>query len=277
MTKDPVSHCRVFCFMLKYETVVKNMSKSDNGNELLKKDEFIETLGKGVSLICSPSHGFGTDAILLADFSSPKKNDKCCDLGCGCGIIPMLWYRNGVREGICGVDIQEYAAEQFSRSLRLNNSPENITVLKHDLRKIREVLPGGSFNLVTMNPPYKPAYTGILSETDSDKIARHETMCNIDDVCKAAAFLLNFGGRFVMCHRPERLCDVICSMRENGIEPKRIRFVMKRPDTAPWLFLIEGKRGAKPHITVMPPLIIQNEKGSNSEELDKIIGDYKGE
>ena len=138
----------------------------------------------------------------------------------------MLWYRNGVRSDIYGVDIQEYATNQFKRSLTLNDSPENIHVLHHDLRKIRSVLPGGSFNVVTMN-------TGILSETNSDKIARHETMCTIDDVCKVASSLLNFGGKFAMCHRPERLCDVICSMRENGIEPKRIRFVMKRPETAP--------------------------------------------
>lgn len=253
------------------------MSKRDNINEILKENEFIETLGKGISLICSPAHGFGTDAILLADFSAPRKNDKCCDLGCGCGIIPMLWYRNGVRADIYGIDIQEYAVDQFTRSLTLNGSPENIHILHHDLRKIRNSLPSGSFKVVTMNPPYKPAYTGILSETDSDKIARHETMCTIDDVCKAASSLLNFGGKFAMCHRPERLCDVICSMRENGIEPKRIRFVMKRPETAPWLFLIEGKRGAKPHITVMPPLIIQNADGTNSPELDRIIGDYKGD
>lgn len=253
------------------------MSKLDNGNDILKKNEFIETLGKGVSLICSPSHGFGTDAILLADFSDTKKKDTCCDLGCGCGIIPMLWHRNGVSGDIYGIDIQEYAIDQFSRSLELNGSPENIHVLCHDLRKLRKTLPSGSFTVVTMNPPYKTAATGILSASEADKIARHETMCTIDDICKTAAYLLNFGGKFCMCHRPERLCDVICSMRENGIEPKRIRFVMKRPDTAPWLFLIEGKRGAKPHISVLPPLIIQKEDGSNSDELDKIIGDYKGD
>jgi regulator of sigma E protease len=79
-----------------------------------------------------------------------------------------------------------------------------------------------------MNPPYKPVGTGIESLSEADKIARHETMCTIDDAVAAAAKLLKFGGRFCMCHRPERLCDIIVSMRAGGVEVKRIRFVVER-------------------------------------------------
>lgn len=240
----------------------------------MKKDEFVESLGKGVSVLCSSDHGFGTDAILLANFSSIKSKDVACDLGTGCGIIPMLWLRDGAKSDVYGVDIQERAVAQFTASIELSGSPSNVHPILCDLREIEKALPKGSFNLVTMNPPYKPRGTGIMSETTADQIARHETMCTIDDAVKAGATLLNFGGRFCMCHRPERLCDVICAMRENGLEPKRIRFVQKRPGTAPWLFLIEGKKGAKPHITVMPPLYIQNENGENSDELNEIIGEY---
>ena len=240
----------------------------------LLEDEFIETLGSGVKLICSPVHGFGTDAILLANFSDLKKRDKACDLGTGCGIIPFLWLRNKFENELVGVDIQERAIEQFLKSKELNGSPENINVFHQDLREIEQALPLGHFSLVTMNPPYKPVNTGILSDTTPDKIARHEIMCTVTDAAKAASKLLNFGGRFCMCHRPERLVDVICAFREADIEPKRIRFVQKRPDTQPWLFLIEGKKGAKPHITVMPPLIIQDKNGNNSRELNEIIGEY---
>ncbi|MDD6807626.1 MAG: methyltransferase [Oscillospiraceae bacterium] len=242
--------------------------------EFMNVDEFVETLGKGVSVLCSSDHGFGTDAILLANFSGIKSRDIACDMGTGCGIIPLLWLRDGAKNDIYGVDIQERAIDQFTKSIELSGFPSNVHPVLHDLREIEKVLSKGSFNLVTMNPPYKEAGTGIMSETTADQIARHETMCTINDVVKAGATLLNFGGRFCMCHRPERLCDVICAMREYGLEPKRIRFVQKRPDTAPWLFLIEGKKGAKPHLTVMPPLIIQDENGNNSKELDGIIGEY---
>lgn len=261
----------------------ENMTNAEIQKELeekgikLEDDEFLETLGKEIKIVCSPVHGFGTDAVLLADFAAPKKNDRVCDLGTGCGIIPFIWLRNGAQNEIYGIDIQERAANQFEKSKQLNSSHESIDkikVINHDLRNIKEVLPTGYFNTVTMNPPYKPVDTGILSDKAPDKIARHEIMCTVTDAATAAAKLLNFGGKFCMCHRPERLCDVICAFREAGIEPKRIRFVQKRPNTEPWLFLIEGKKGAKPHITVMPPLYIQDENGNNSEELNKIIGEY---
>ena len=245
------------------------MPKQDN------KSEYVETLGSGVKLICSPIHGFGTDAILLANFAAPRKNDKCVDLGTGCGIIPFIWLRDGVENEIVGVDIQEAAINQFNRSLELNNNPSNLKGINQDLREIGKALPKGYFDVVTMNPPYKPAGTGILSQATPEQIARHEIMCTIDDASKAASELLQFGGRFVMCHRPERLADVICSMRANGIEPKRLRMVQKRPDTQPWLFLIEGKKGSKPFMEVMPPLFIQDEDGNDSEELVKIIGEYR--
>lgn len=262
--------------MAKSENILNTdiQKELQNKGVTLEPDEFLETLGSGVKIVCSPVHGFGTDAIILADFAAPKRNDKVCDLGTGCGIIPFIWLRNGVKGEIYGVDIQERATQQFEKSKLLNPTNTNIKAINHDLRNIKAVLPTGYFNVVTMNPPYKPVDTGILSDTTPDKIARHEIMCTVTDATEAAAKLLNFGGKFCMCHRPERLCDVICAFREAGIEPKRIRFVQKRPDTEPWLFLIEGKKGAKPHITVLPPLYIQDENGNNSEELNSIIGEY---
>ncbi len=71
-----------------------------------------------------------------------------------------------------------------------------------------------------------------------------------------------------MCQRPERLCDVLEAMRQNGIEPKRLRFVHQRPDTAPWLFLAEGKKGAKPFLQVEKPFLIEGEGGFSRELLD---------
>lgn len=237
--------------------------------------EFTENLGNGIKVICSETHGFGTDAILLANFAAPKRTDRCVDLGTGCGIIPFIWLRDGVETEIIGVDIQKEAIDQLNRSNGLNNS--DIRAINADLREIEKYLPKGQFDLVTMNPPYKPKGTGILSEAAPEQIARHEIACTAKDACAAAEKLLNFGGRFVMCNRPERLADVIAAMRAHNLEPKRIRFVQKQKDTAPWLFLAEGKKGSKPYLEVLPPLLIQNDDGSDSEELVKILGKYREE
>lgn len=238
--------------------------------------ERIDPLGGGISIVVSKEHIFGTDAVLLADFSGIKKSDTACDFGSGCGIIPLLWSKKE-SGSLFAVEIQKKACSQLEKSLFLNKLENRIQVINCDLRQLKGILPFGSFDLVTMNPPYKKVGAGIESVSESDRIARHETMCGIDDCCEAASKLLRFGGRLCMCHRPERLCDVISSMRKFGIEPKRLRFVSKNADGAPWLFLIEGKRGAKSFLNIEKNLYIETQDGKMSPELCRIMGDYAKE
>ena len=96
------------------------------------------------------------------------------------------------------------------------------------------------------------------SQLTAQKIARHEILCNIADVCQAASRLLKFGGRLCICNRSERLVDCIAAMQQFHIEPKRLQFVSKNPDTAPWLFLLEGRKGGKPFLNVLPQFYIRD-------------------
>jgi tRNA1(Val) A37 N6-methylase TrmN6 len=111
----------------------------------------------------------------------------------------------------------------------------------------------GQFDAVICNPPYKAAGTGLKSEDAGELIARHEIMCTQEDVCKAAYKLLKSGGRLFLINRAERLADVICVMRGAGVEPKRLRMIAKDPDTAPVLFLIEGRKDGKPFLNIEQP------------------------
>ncbi len=235
--------------------------------------EHIEDLGDGVGVVVSKQHTFGTDAMLLANFANPKRNDVACDFGSGCGIIPFLWLRDKKCAEITAIEIQKNGCEQMLRSLRLNDT-DKITVLNRDLKDISD-LKAGSFDLVTMNPPYKIENGGIKNEEDFATIARHETLCNMDDIAKSAARLLRFGGKLCICQRPERVFDVMYSMRENGIEPKTLRFVSKKGDTQPWLVLIEGKRGAKNGLKVLGNLVAYNEDGTLTKEMLEITEKYR--
>ncbi|MCM1364236.1 MAG: tRNA1(Val) (adenine(37)-N6)-methyltransferase [Faecalibacterium sp.] len=239
----------------------------------LTESERLEPLGNNMEIVVSDDHTFGTDAVLLAAFANIRKKDKACDMGTGCGIIPLIWCKGEVNN-ITAVDIQKKACSQAQKSVELNALKEKMTVVNADIRSLKGVLDLGTYDLVTMNPPYKPVGTGIESISDADKIARHETMCTIDDAVAAAASLLKFGGRFCMCHRPERLCDIICSMRNGKIEVKRIRFVVQSEGKAPWLVLVEGKRGAKSSVTVEKNLVMKNSDGSNTDEFRAMFGDY---
>lgn len=237
--------------------------------------EHIEDLGEGVGVVVSKQHTFGTDAMLLAHFANPKRNDIACDFGSGCGIIPFLWIRDGKCKEITAIEIQENGCNQMLRSKELNNS-EKIIILNRDLKEIND-LQSGSFDLVTMNPPYKIQNGGIKNDEEYATIARHETFCNMNDIAKSAARLLRFGGKLCICHRPERVFDAMYSMRENGIEPKTLRFVSKKGDTQPWLVLIEGKRGAKNGLKVEKNLVAYNDDGTLTREMLEITEKYRKE
>ena len=232
-----------------------------------------EYLGAGITAFVSNSHIFGTDAVLLADFAAPSKKARCCDLGSGCGIIPLLWCKRETGK-ITAVEIQPLAVEQINAAIELNSLSERLEAVNADLRELKGKVPFGCYDVVTMNPPYKASGAGIESRSGADKIARHETMCSLSDVCAAAKKLLNFGGRLCMCIRPERLCELFCEMRAADIEPKRLRLVSKLPGKAPWLALVEGRRGGRSGMTVEPELFVYGDSGEYSDEMKKIYGDY---
>ena len=227
-----------------------------------------EKLTDKITVCASSDHRFGTDAFLLADFSGYRQKDTVCDLGTGCGIIPLIMQKKMPPAVTYAVDIQEGAIEQLRLGLERSETTGIVPVCA-DLKELWEGAPLDRCDLVTCNPPYKAANAGFESVIDAQKIARHEIMCDIDDVCRAAERLLKFGGRLCVCNRPERLADVISAMKNHNIEPKRIRFVSKTPDDAPWLFLVEGKKGSKPFMKVEKQMYIRSGDGF-SDELKRI-------
>lgn len=245
-------------------------------NAPLTPDERIEEIGGRLRLIVSPAHTFGTDALLLAAFAMPRKTEKACDLGTGCGIIPFYWLARGA-ERVWGVELQEEACEQARRSVSLNGLEARFTLVEGDLGELEGKLPFQAFDVVSMNPPYTKTGGGLLSKTPSSATARHETAASLAGICRAAAKLLKFGGRFCLCLRPERLPEAMAAMESSGLAPKRLQLVSHRPGKAPWLFLMEGRKGGRPGLTVLPEFHMQTADGAVSEEAGLVYLDYAKE
>ena len=215
---------------------------------------------------------FGMDAVLLSGFANVKPGEHVLDLGTGTGIIPILLEAKTKGEHFTGLEIQPESADMAERSVKLNGLTERINIVTGDIKEASSIFGASSFEVVTTNPPYMIGQHGISNPKDAKAIARHEILCDLDDILRESARLLKPQGRFYMVHRPFRLAEIFSKMIEYHIEPKRMKLVYPFADKEPNMVLIEGLRGGRPRLTVEKPLIVYKEPGVYTDEIYDIYG-----
>ena len=237
---------------------------------LLKSNERLDDLQNGYWIIQDPNRFcFGMDAVLLANFAHVKKSEKVLDMGTGTGIIPILLESRTTDCHFTGLEIQPDSADMAERSVKYNHLEERISIVTGDIKDASNIFGASSFDVITTNPPYMISEHGLRNDGDAKTIARHEVLCNLDDILSQSAKLLKQNGRFYMVHRPFRLAEILAKMIEYKIEPKRMQLVYPYVDKEPNMVLIEGYRGGKSRITVEKPFIVYKEKGVYTDDVYK--------
>lgn len=242
-------------------------------SNLLPGERIDELQRNGYRIIQNPERFcFGMDAVLLSGFARAKKQERCLDLGCGNGIIPILMEAKTEGKHFTGLEIQPESVDMAKRSVALNGLQDRIDIVEGDIKDASKIFGASSFHVVTTNPPYMTAQHGLTNLYEAKTIARHEVLCNLEDIIRESARLLMPGGRFYMVHRPFRLAEIISLMVQYRMEPKRMRLVYPYVDREPNMVLIEGLRGGKSRMTVEKPLIVYKEPGKYTDEIYDVYG-----
>lgn len=210
----------------------------------------------------------GTDSFLLSSLPRLKPGLRVCDLGCGTGLLCLLLLQRQPALTVTGIDILPQAVALARKAVRENNLTDRLQIVEGDLRQ--PLLPAGYFDLAVCNPPYYPPGSGLVSADHARRTARSESDCSLPELCRAAARLLRWGASFCLVHKPERLTDLCCTLREAGLEPKRLRLVSEKAAGAPSLVLLEARRGGRPGLAIEAPLILRTSEGLPTPELDAI-------
>lgn len=240
----------------------------------LKENERLDELQRnGYRIIQNPEKFcFGMDAVLLSGFAGAKEGDSVLDMGTGTGIIPILMEAKTKAAHLTGLEIQEESADMAARSVALNGLEDKITIVKGDIKEAGTLFGAASFDIVTCNPPYMIGSHGLQNPDAPKAIARHEILCTLEDVVSQAAKLLKPGGKFFLVHRPFRLAEIMVTLHEYKLEPKRMQLVYPYVDKEPNMVLLEAVRGGKPRMTVEKPLIVYKEPGVYMQEIYEIYG-----
>ncbi len=227
----------------------------------------------GLHLIQDPAlFCFGMDAVLLSYWANAYPGEKVLDLCTGNGVVMVLMSDRTKAESITGLELNEKSADLAVRNVALNGLSGRLKVIRGDVRSHRELFAQDTFDAVTCNPPYMIAQHGLTGENPDKTMARHEVSCTLRDVAAAAAWTLKQKGRLYLVHRPFRLAEIIRTLSEYHLEPKRMQLVYPTADKPANMVLLEAVKGGKSGMQVEEPLIVYEKDGTYTGQIHHIYG-----
>jgi len=221
----------------------------------------------------SEMFNFSLDSVLLPNFVTINKNiKKILDIGCGNAPIPLI-LSTKTNAKIIGVEIQKESFNLALESVKMNNLDNQIKIVNQDINEFYKFDKTDSYDIITCNPPFfKYIETSNINKNDYKTIARHEVKLNLDNIFNISKKLLKNNGVVAIVHRPERLVEILESMKKNNIEPKKVRFVYPKRNADANILLIEGKKNGRPGLKILPPLYSHEDNGEYTKEVQKYFG-----
>lgn len=243
-------------------------------NGLVRDGETLDDLIIGGLRIVQPLKGyrFSIDAVLLAHFADLSGVNRAVDLGTGNGVLPLLLSQLDEKIRIVGLEIQAAMVDRANRSIRINNLQDRIGVMQADIRKLGEILPGGSAELVLSNPPFWKKGEGQINRNSEAAIARHEMELTLEELVAGAAHILSSHGKMALIHRASRLDEITGVCGQYGLYPSRVRMVKPYADRPANLVLMELGSGQARETEMQPPLIIYSGLNRYSDEIRRLYG-----
>ena len=240
----------------------------------LKEGEHLDDLQNGFFIIQGEkSFRYGIDAVLLSGYAKVKPGERVLDLGTGTGILPILLAAKTPGKSFTGLEIQQKSADMAQRSVAMNHLEDRISIVQGDIREAVSIFGAASFDVAVSNPPYMIGRHGLTNPDPAVAIARHEILCSFRDIAEQTSRILTDRGRFYLIHRPFRLAEIMCTLKEYRLEPKRMRLVYPFADKEPNMVLLEACKNGNPRIRVEKPLIVYERPGVYTREIREIYGD----
>src|SRR5687768_4040625 len=245
-------------------------------------DETLDALFDGRLKLWQSRLGYrvSIDPLLLAYFVSVQRGQKIVDLGTGSGVICLALAHLYPSVSLTGIELQSSLAERAAYNVRLNGLEGRVKIISGDVRgrqdspkpaSFQDSPKPASFDVAVCNPAYRRPSSGRISVNDEKRIARHELNGDLVAFLRAGALLLRNKGRMALVYWADRSADLIVAMRQAGIEPKRLRLVHSFAEAEASLILLEGMKGGKAGLAVLPPLVIYRGGKDYTDEVAAIV------
>ena len=208
---------------------------------------------------------YGLDSVELVKFiediekNKNLSNKKIIDLCSGSGIIGLLIQRTFKLNEI-------YFLEKQENFVKLNelNAKENLNNVKYkvfnlDILNIDNDILGkmeSSFDIITVNPPYKKYNSGIDSKNLEKTIAKKESEDFLEKLFEFSNKILKNNGKIYMVNRVDRIVDICYIARKYKLEPKILK-IISNDKNIPKLILIQFVKNGGEFLKVLENKIIK--------------------
>jgi tRNA1Val (adenine37-N6)-methyltransferase len=236
-------------------------------------DETVDALFQGKLSVIQRKTGyrFSLDALLLAHFVKVRRGERVIDLGTGNGVVALALASVHPSLKVVGLEIQEEMVRRALRNVARNRMDRRVAIVQGDVRSMEQLFSPQSFDAAVCNPPYRGLTSGRINPDPERRVARHEVHGYLRDFLHAGSYVLRRAGRMALVYPATRVIELLQAMREEQLEPKRMRLVYSFEASDAALVLIEGVKGGASELKIMPPLVVYTKERRYTPEVRTIL------
>ncbi len=210
------------------------------------------------------------DALLLADFARARGRARAAfDLGAGVGAVSLALLHWDACAHVTLVELDGAAAALSRANLDANGWTDRSDVVAEDVSQVARTHRGHA-SLVVCNPPYTPPGRGRMPNGASRARARSGDLAVF---VSAARALLGRRGRACFVYPASELVTLVATLREAGLEPKRVRAVRATNEAPARVVLVEAMPAKAGGLALEPDLVERSGTGLSPDLARIVAGD----
>jgi tRNA1(Val) A37 N6-methylase TrmN6 len=235
-------------------------------------DLTLDRLLGGRVLLSQPARGYrvAIDPVLLAAAVPARAGERILDAGAGTGAAALCLAVRVPDCQVVGIELQPALQQIAAHNVAQNRLAEWVEMLAGDLVRPPPRLAWGSFDHVMTNPPHLAAPATSAPALAERAIAHVESTVPLADWLRACLRMLKPGGTLTLIHRADRLGDILAAL--GGALGAIAAFPLWPGQGRPAKrVLVQGRKGSRAPLALMPGLSLHQEGGRLSEAADAVL------
>jgi tRNA1(Val) A37 N6-methylase TrmN6 len=227
--------------------------------------------------ILQPEKGYraGIDAVFLAAAIPVKAGEQVFEAGIGAGVVALcLTHRNpGIH--VTGIEIAQRYQMMCEENAKRNGFGTHIKAIHGDVkdamrRDLSHMPQHGSFAHAFANPPFFEEGTVTPSPSLLKAQAHAFGPDDLDLWVKVMHAMVGLRGTVTLIHRADSLPKILRAMDER-LGDIRVAPLFARTGTVASRVIVQGVKGSKAPLQMLPGLVLHNEDNSFTTEAEAVL------